>query len=105
LTIPTPGSIVLYTLSEQDAEQINRRRRDAAASLASEQNPVGAQLHAGNTAAAGDVYPMVIVRVWMDTPGGAVNGQVLLDTLWVTSVNVGEGERHFTWPTPEPASL
>jgi hypothetical protein len=100
--IPTPGRIVLYTISEGDAEAQNKRRADAAASLTAHRETAdGSQIHAGNTLRVGDVYPMIIVRAWGTTPTSLVNGQVLLDgndTLWVTSVGVGEGPRTFAWP-------
>lgn len=85
--IPTPGRIVAYKLSAPDAEAINKRRADLHASGFAQQN-TGGQCHIGNSVALGDIYPMVITRVWAPMPGGAVNGQVLLDgndTLWVTS--------------------
>jgi hypothetical protein len=103
--IPTVGRIVLYSLSEDDAQRINKRRNDAVASAHEHKlNPeaTGKQVHIGNIATAGDVYPMIIVRTWGITPTSSVNGQVMLDgndTLWVTSVSVGEGERRFAWPT------
>lgn len=101
--IPTIGRIVHYTLCEQDAEAINRRRADAARNLAAHRERAdGSIVHSGNPVKAGDVYPLVITRVWDDTPESAVNGQVLLDgndTFWATSVSHGEGERHFQWPT------
>jgi len=102
--VPTVGRIVLYTLSEDDAKRINKRRIDAVATAhANKQNPeaTGKQVHIGNVAREGDVLPMLIVRVWGTTPESAVNGQVLLDgndTLWVTSVTMGEGPRRFAWP-------
>lgn len=92
---PTPGRIVAYTLTEQDAEQVNRRRHDVRRynqSLVNQglgQRPAtGEQIHVGNDATAGETYPLVITRVWGQTDDSAVNGQVLLDgndTLWVTS--------------------
>lgn len=107
--IPTIGRIVHYTLSESDAEAINRRRDDRIAYQANPYNdervskkPTGFQVHHGNKAHEGDVLPMIIVRVWGTQPDSAVNGQVFLDgndTLWVTSVVVGEGPRRFAWPT------
>lgn len=112
--IPTIGSIVHYTLSEDDAKRINKRRDDAIATAhANKLHPeeTGKQVHIGNRATAGEVYPMLIVRVWGDSPESAVNGQVLLDgndTLWVTSVTAGEGGRRFSWPglpAAQPASL
>lgn len=102
--VPTIGRIVHYTLSEADAEQVNRRREDADIYLRKiwPGERSGKQVHTGNNVAAGDVYPMVIVRTWGSTPESVVNGQVLLDgndTLWVTSVGCGEGQRRFVWPT------
>ncbi len=106
--IPTIGRIVHYALSESDAAAINRRRDDAIAArhnpatVDTKLKPTGEQVHTGNRASEGDVYPMVIVRCWGTTPVSAVNGQVLLDgndTLWVTSVTVGEGPRRFVWPS------
>jgi hypothetical protein len=104
--VPTIGRIVHYTLSEADAEAINRRRDDAVAAahnprFADRQKPMGEQVHIGNRVNPGEMYPMVIVRVWGSTPTSAVNGQVLLDgndVLWVTSVSLGEGGRRFQWP-------
>lgn len=85
--LPSIGRIVHYTLSEQDAGRINARRL--------------ADPTSGNRVAVGDVFPMTITRVWGDQPTSAVNGQVLLDgsdVLWVTSVSLGRGARHFVWP-------
>lgn len=85
--VPTIGRIVHYTLTEEDADTINTSRRTSTAK--------------GNQVDAGDVYPLVITRVWGDQPDSAVNGQVLLDgndVLWVTSTSVGAGPRHFAWP-------
>lgn len=105
--IPTIGRIVHYTLSEDDAAYINRRRDDATAYAHNlpdgvARKPTGDQRHIGNKAIEGQVYPMIIVRVWGTTPESAVNGQVLLDgndSLWVTSVTAGEGARRFVWPS------
>ena len=103
MSIPTPGRIVLYTLSKQDADAQNKRRADAQKHLQDHrENSNGVQIHVGNSLAEGDVYPMVITRVWNPgNPQTAVNGQVLLDgndLLWVTSTSAGEGPCHFTWP-------
>lgn len=87
---PAIGRIVHYTLSDDDARRIGHQR-----SLGSLQ---------GNGVRAGEVYPMLITRVWdsgKPNPDAAVNGQVLLDgsdSLWVTSVKVGEGPRTYAWP-------
>lgn len=122
--VPTIGRIVHYKLTADDAAQINRRRttgKSIAARLLwgsagrhseavpahSEDGrvrawPAGAQAHIGNEAKEGDVFPMMITRVWGDNPSSAVNGQAYLDgtdVLWVTSACVGEGPRTFSWPT------
>lgn len=101
--VPTIGRIVHYTLSQQDAATINRRRLDANVHMLEHtQNPDGSQIHVGNGVSEGDVYPLVITRAWGSAPESSVNGQVLLDgndTLWVTSVAVGAGPRTFAWPT------
>ena len=93
MTIPTIGRIVHYTLSATDVSTMAARRGTSAGSL-----------H-GNSLAEGDVYPMMIVRVWSPgNPTAAVNGQVYLDgddILWVTSVCVGTGVRTFAWPVRE----
>lgn len=94
---PSIGRTVHYTLDEHDANQVNRRRNDALQNTAARAAD-GAQVHTGNRAAAGQVFPLVITRVFADpadvTEQTAVNGQVLLDgndTLWVTSRTQGEG--------------
>lgn len=103
---PAIGRVVHYTLSEQDAAAINKRRKDAGnlngAGVTLASQDLGAQIHTGNKVEAGEVYPMVITRVWGDRPDSGVNGQVLLDgndTFWATSVSRGEGQRHFAWPS------
>lgn len=100
--VPTPGRIVEYTLTTQDADSINARRAHA------EEQRIkvgdyqdGVMVHVGNQAEAGQVLPMVIVRAWGDQETSAVNGQVILDgndVLWKTSVSVGQGEGRFAWP-------
>ena len=103
--IPPIGRIVPYTLSAQDADAINRRRKDAAEHMAEHRERAnGVVVHVGNPVSEGDVYPMIITRCWGTTPESGVNGQVLLDgddTFWATSVSVGEGPRHFAWPVIE----
>jgi hypothetical protein len=103
MTIPTPGRIVQYTLSKQDADATNKRRKDAHLHMAEHiANSNGVQVHVGNQPAEGDVYPMMIVRTWGSTETSSVNGQVFLDgndLLWVTSVAVGTGPCTFAWPT------
>lgn len=101
--IPSVGRIVHYKLTAQDAEQVNRRRADWQADRAEKVTAaIGYMAHVGNTASEGDVYPMLIVRVWGMTEGSSVNGQVFLDgndTLWVTSV--GQGDQPRQWHEPQ----
>ena len=100
---PSPGRIVHYKVSSTDADAINRRRTNHSAirsRLAAEPSmwPHGAQAHIGNTVRAGDVFPMIVVRVWQ---GDLVNGQAVLDgtdTFWVTSASEGEGNGQWSWP-------
>jgi len=113
------GRIVLYKLSSDDAAQINRRRTTGASiaeriknnNLPTQESrlggdvldvpqkwPLGAQAHIGNSVTAGDVFPMLVTRVWSQ---GYVNGQVFLDgndSLWATSVTEGTEERNWFWP-------
>ncbi|MEU5259009.1 hypothetical protein [Amycolatopsis sp. NPDC021455] len=103
--VPTIGRTVHYTLTQADADAINARRAGAtklnAAGVTLASQNLGALIHTGNRAEEGDVYPMVIVRVWGDRPESAVNGQVHLDgndLHWVTSVQCGSGPRYWTWP-------
>lgn len=92
---PTAGRIVHYTLNEYDAERIERVRSLTTGG--------GEKPFIGNTARAGDVVPMMVVRPWTDSAGNVtcVNGQAFLDgndTLWVTSVAEGTGTGTWCWP-------
>lgn len=112
LPIPTPGRVVLYTLSEDDAARINKRRDDAIARAHEHKaNPevTGFQVHVGNRVDAGQQFPAMIVRAWGTTPESAANIHVLLDgndTFWATSVTAGDGPRRFIWPNvlPKPTA-
>jgi len=101
--IPTIGRLVHYTLTAADAEQINRRRKDAANNRRKHnEDALGYIGYVGNSAAEGDVYPMLITRTWGTTEDSSVNGQVFLDgndALWVTSVGQGDGVRQWREPT------
>lgn len=96
---PTIGRIVHYKLTNIDAEQINRRR---VAQPASPEWPKGAVAHSGNSVSEGDVFPMIITRIFdPETKGSAVNGQVLLDgndTFWATSRKEGDEAGNWFWP-------
>lgn len=109
----TIGRTVHYTLNEQDAAEINRRRTNGGSIAARMKSsvpvhdgdepsiygwPAGAQAHIGNTAEVGQVYPAVSVRVW--TPGMA-NLQVMLDgndVYWATSRHEGTEPGTWAWP-------
>lgn len=100
--IPSVGRIVHYRLSEHDALAITQRRDDARRSRIAH-DKTGAVVHVGNPVKAGDVYPMLITRIWAEEPTEttAVQGQVFLDgndNLWVTSVQQGDGERQWSAP-------
>ena len=109
-TLPTPGRIVEYTLTAQDAEQVNRRRLDFAAyhdahfsSQPARPNPgstgaTGHVAHLGNKVEAGDAFPAMVVRV---NASASVNLQVHLDgtdVLWAPSRVEGDGEGRWFWP-------
>jgi hypothetical protein len=111
---PTVGRIVHYVLPEQEAQAINKRRKDAknhnAAGVTLASQELGPQIHIGNPVSAGDIYPAMIVRTWGDRPDSAVQLQVFLDgndTLWATSVSHHDGpdgnHNHRTWHWPERA--
>ena len=116
--IPSIGRIVHYRLSADDATQIMRRRTTGKSIADRMKNaippdagrntepifgwPAGAQAHIGNDVNEGDIFPMLIVRVWGPTVYSAVNGQVFLDgndVFWATSRTVGDQPGTFSWPT------
>lgn len=100
--VPTIGRIVLFTLNAAMASSINKRREDATAHMQEHRDSSsGVQVHVGNPVGEGDIFPLIITRVWGTTPESAVNGQLLLDgndTLWVTSAVCGEQPGQFMWP-------
>lgn len=106
MSAPTVGRVVLYTLTEAEAEAINKRREDFKAFSRSHVQPIqpgdsgasGHQAHFGNSASAGQQYPALVVRAF---GGDAANLQVLLDgsdTYWATSATPGDGAGHWVWP-------
>lgn len=100
---PTIGRIVHYMLSNDDAESINRRRKDATNHMTEHRTRAdGLQIHVGNDVRAGDQYPMIITQVWGAAgPIDTVNGQVFLDgndLFWVTSIKEGDKPGTFRWP-------
>ena len=98
----TLGRTVLYTLAEEDAVKINKRRDDYKAHQAKYPGYEGdgSICHVGNTVRAGDVFPATVVRVFEQA--GSANLQVTLDgtdTFWACSVSEGTGGRTWAWPT------
>ncbi|MEI5522550.1 hypothetical protein WB388_18265 [Streptomyces brasiliscabiei] len=96
---PSIGRIVHYRLSEHDAAQINQGRKDFHENGRAQAGS-GFVGHVGNWAAAGAVFPAVVVQVFNESTVTA-NLQVLLDgndTHWATSA--AEGDRPGTWAWP-----
>jgi hypothetical protein len=84
---PSTGRIVHYVLSHADVQSIENQRIATGT--------------VSNATREGDIYPMLITRLWGDTPESSVNGTVFLDgpdTYWVTSRSQGEGPSH--WHVP-----
>ena len=96
---PAIGRIVLYTLTEDDAKAINKRRDDFTEHRKHiSYRDTGYISHFGNEAREGDVYPAVVIRVW---PGDLINAKVLLDgtdTFWATSRHQGDENGNWNWP-------
>lgn len=108
---PSVGRIVMYRLTANDAQAINRRRTTGSSiyerlNQDPPQWPEGAQAHIGNMARADDIVPLLVTRPWhvpgFYTPGTSLlNGQAILDgndTLWVTSVAEGKEPGQWSWP-------
>lgn len=103
---PTVGRVVHYTMSQFDADAVNKRRADfqqfrSLHSGPSDPGQAGADghvAHVGNHVPAGLVCAAIVVRSF---GGDAVNLQVLMDgndTFWATSRTEGDGEGHWSWP-------
>lgn len=101
---PTVGRVVHYRLSEQDVIEISRRRTNSvriAEQIKEGKWSIGAQAHIGNDVEVGQIYPMIIVKVWSDV---CVNGQVILDgtdQLWKISPSLGDQMGQWSWPVIE----
>lgn len=101
---PTVGRIVHYVVSKLDADQM-ATRRTTSYSIAERMKaavwPFGAQAHIGNTVVEGNIFPLIITKVWNPE---LVNGQVLLDgndVLWVSSAHHGAEAGTWHWPARE----
>lgn len=91
------GRIVRYILTKDDAQMINSSR----VSSRPANFPVGAQIQMGNGVSEGEIYPLIITRVWGDPENGYINGQVFLDgndLYWVTSKYPGGSPGTWHWP-------
>ena len=90
--IPTLGRIVYYTIPSHVAQDINRRRQHAAENIYYHRwKKNGAMVHVGNPVSEGQIVPAMVVAVWGNTPGSAVNLKLFLDgsdDYWVTSTGV-----------------
>jgi len=104
---PAIGRTVIFRLTADQAEQVNRRRTSGssiAERIKEDKWPIGSQAHIGNHASPGQEYPLVITAVWPDEFGPGtfgVNGQAFLDgndCLWVTSAKEGGAPGEWHWP-------
>lgn len=99
---PTIGRIVHYRVSSHDANAINQRRADAKEKLPwYHAIRPGAQVHVGNKVSEGDIFPLIITRLWGSDESSAFNGQLMLDgtdTYWVTSTHIGVKLGQCFWP-------
>jgi hypothetical protein len=114
---PAVGQIVRYRLTREEVRRANRLRVEYANHRRDHRERAdGAQVHDGNQHAAGDVVPLMVVRVWSDQyqtdkflcrdylpetepewsfPASScgVNGQAFLDgsdVIWVTGAPEGD---------------
>jgi hypothetical protein len=105
---PTIGRIVHYTLTQYDADVINKRRADFEAfrrltADAPEPGTPGATghvAHVGNYASAGQTFPAMVVAVFHPSTTTA-NLRVILDgtdDYWATSRQEGDEPGNWTWP-------
>lgn len=87
MAVPTPGGIVLYRLTEDDAQHITRERAHHGLN--------------GNFVREGDRYPAMVVKTWPANPADVCNLKVLLDgedTHWATSRHMGTEPGTWSWP-------
>lgn len=86
--VPTPGSIVMYRLTEEDAKHITHQRVQGGIT--------------GNYVREGERFPAVVVKTFPANPADVANLRVFLDgqdaPLWVTSRHHGNGPGQWSWP-------
>ena len=90
--IPSIGRIVHIRLSAGCAKNINMERSNLASH------------NKGNSVKEGDIFPMIITKLWTDDPNefSAVNGQIFLDgndIYHATSVTQGDSLGQWFEPT------
>lgn len=93
----TIGRVVHYVLSEADAAAIEGTRREFTSMM-------GAHVHRGNTASAGDIFPAMAVSVFSEGDDPPVNFQVFLDgndTYWATSRHESPDAFPGNWHWPQ----
>lgn len=87
---PTPGRIVHYKVSQEDAARLAQRRADGLP---------------GNLHQEGEIVPLMIVRPW-NPPGGYIpgvsvlNGKIFFDGSegWAMSISEGTQPGQWSWP-------
>lgn len=97
------GRVVLYTLTDTDAQQINARRTTPAEiqdQVVMGCWSIGAQAHVGARVAEGEVVAAIVVRA---LPTGDVNLKLMLDgtdVLWCRGKRQATGSKpgHWHWP-------
>jgi len=95
--MPTICRTVVYVLTKEDADRVNRRRVMGAGHGSTW--PEGAQAHVGNHVDGGQKFPLLVTRTFKGY--NAVNGQVFLDgndSLWVMSAKEGTVPGTWHWP-------
>ncbi len=102
------GSRLIYCLSTDDVEAINRRRIEPSeihAGLMTGSWPRGAQAHVGPPVHAGEYYPLDVVVINQSAEKTFVGGKVWLpgsDMLYI--INAEEGDEAGKWLTAEAYS-
>jgi hypothetical protein len=93
--VPSLGRIVWFYARRYQAEQISKRRADAARELDYHRwKKNGAMIHVGNPVEAGQIVPAMIVAVWGDKqPGSFLKGSGPDDTQRARTAPAAPGAR------------